>query len=52
MLHPRNPPNRKTQNASVHIQTQAKSQFEFVPQDTEEPEFLDLVDFWKYGILN
>ena len=22
-----------------------KSQFEFVPRDTEEPEFLDMVDF-------
>jgi len=31
-------------NFSVQIQIKLKSQFEFVPQDTEESEFLDLVD--------
>jgi len=32
-------------NSSVQIQITPKSQSEFVPQDSEESEFLDLVDF-------
>jgi len=32
-------------NSSVQIQITPKSRFEFVPRDTEESEFLDLVDF-------
>ena len=32
-------------NSSVKIQIKLKSQFEFVPRDTEESEFLNLVDF-------
>ena len=32
-------------NSSVQIQIEPKSEFEFVAQDTEEFEFLDLVDF-------
>ena len=35
----------RTSNFKVHIQIQAKSQVEFVQRDTEEFEFLDLVDF-------
>jgi len=31
--------------AQVQIQSRPKSQFEVVPQDTEESEFLDFVDF-------
>jgi len=40
MLHPRNSPNRKTQ-----IQIKPRSKFEFVPIDTEESKFVDLVGF-------
>jgi len=32
-------------NFSIHIQIKLKSQFEFVLRDTEESEFMDLVDF-------
>jgi len=32
-------------NSLVQNQTKPKSQFQFVPRDTEESEFLDLVDF-------
>ena len=32
-------------NSSVQIQITPKCRFEFVPRDTEESEFLDLVDF-------
>jgi len=32
-------------NFSVQIQIKANRQFQFVPQDTEETEFRDLVDF-------
>ena len=32
-------------NSSVQIQMKSRSQFEFVPRDTEESEFLDLVGF-------
>ena len=32
-------------NVSVQIQIKPKSQFEFVPRDTEESDFLDLVRF-------
>ena len=59
------PPTQSTQsrysNSSVQIQIEPKSQFEFVPQDTGEPEFLDWMDFgdvkfsvetasWGYGV--
>jgi len=37
-------------NSSVHIQIKPKSQFEFVPRDTEKSEFLDLVDFGGVAI--
>jgi len=41
------PKSSKSRNSSssVQIQFEPKSQFEFVTQDTEEFEFLDLVDF-------
>jgi len=42
------PPNStKSKNSkfSVQIQIKSKSQFRFAPQDTEESEFIDLVDF-------
>jgi len=32
-------------NSSVQVQIQPRSQSEFVPQDSEKCEFLDLVDF-------
>mmetsp|Transcript_5803 Transcript_5803/g.5157 ORF Transcript_5803/g.5157 Transcript_5803/m.5157 type:complete len:97 (-) Transcript_5803:248-538(-) len=32
-------------NSSVQIQINPKSQFEYLPRNTEESEFLDLVDF-------
>ena len=35
----------RNSNSSVQIQIQPKSRFEFVPRDTEESEFPDLVDF-------
>ena len=35
----------RNSNSSAQIQIRAKSQFEFVPRDTEESEFLDLADF-------
>ena len=35
-----------TSNSSVHIQIKVKSRFEFIPRDTEEPKFLDLMDIW------
>jgi len=35
----------RNSNSSVQIQITPKSQSEFVPQDTEESEFLDLVYF-------
>jgi len=31
-------------NSSVQIQIKSKSQFEFVPRDTEKSDFLDVVD--------
>ena len=34
----------KNWNSSVQIHIQSKSQFDFVPRDTEKSEFLDLVD--------
>ena len=37
-------------NSSVHIQTKPKSQFEFIPRDTEKSEFLGLVDFGDVAI--
>jgi len=40
----------RNSNFSVQIQIRPKSQFEFVPQDTEESEFLDLVDFGDVAI--
>jgi len=41
------PKSTKSRNSksSVQIQIKSQSQFEFVPRDTEESEFLDLVDF-------
>jgi len=42
--HPKSTKSRNP-NSSVQIQVQSKSQFEFVPRDTEESEFLDLVNF-------
>jgi len=35
----------RNSNFSVQIQIKPKSQFEFVPQDTEKSEFLNLADF-------
>jgi len=35
----------RNSNSSVQTQIKSKSQFEFVPRDNEESEFLDLVDF-------
>jgi len=35
----------RNSNFLVQYQTKPKSQFEFVPQNTDESEFLDLVDF-------
>jgi len=35
----------RNSNSFVQIQIQSKSQFEFVPQDTEKSEFVDLVNF-------
>ena len=37
----------RNSNFSVQIQIKPKSQFEFVLRDTEESEFLDMVDFWE-----
>ena len=34
----------RNSNSSVQLQIQPKSQFEFVPQNTEESEYLDLAD--------
>jgi len=34
----------RNSNSSVQIQIESKSQFAFVPQDTDQFEFLDLVD--------
>jgi len=42
---PRNPANRDTQIPQVQIHMKSKSQFEFVPRDTEKSEFPDLADF-------
>jgi len=38
-------------NSSVQVQIQTKSQFEFVPRDTEKSEFLDLVDMYDMWSL-
>jgi len=35
----------KNSNFSVQIQIKLKSQFEFLPRNAEESEFLDMVDF-------
>jgi len=42
------PKSTKSRNSNSSVQTQIKStsQFEFVPRDTEESEFLDVVNFW------
>jgi len=40
----------RNSNCSVQIQIQPKSQFEFVPRDTEKLEFLDLVNFGGVAI--
>ena len=39
------PTKSRNSNSSVQIQMKSRSQFEFVPRDTEESEFLDLVGF-------
>jgi len=45
LLHPWWPPEiHHISNDLMQIQMKTKSQFEFVPRDTEESEFLDLVD--------
>jgi len=44
MPHPRNPPNPETKIFGTKSNW-TKSQFEFVPQDTEKSEFANLVDF-------
>jgi len=49
MPHPRSPPNPRIPNSSVQTQIKSKSQFEFVPRDTEKSEFLDEVDFGGVG---
>jgi len=36
---------KKFKNFSVRMQIKQKSQFEFVPRDTEESEFFDLEEF-------
>jgi len=41
---PKSTKSRKS-NFTVQIQIKPKSQFEFVPRDTEESEFLDVADF-------
>jgi hypothetical protein len=40
----------RTSNSSVQIQIKPKSQFEFVPRDTEKSEILDLADFGGVAI--
>jgi len=40
----------RNSNCSVKIQMRPKSEFEFVPRDSEESEFLDLVHFEGYGV--
>jgi len=40
----------RNSNSSVHIQIKSKSQFEFVPRDTEKSEFAELVDFGSVAI--
>ena len=45
MLQPRNPPYPEIQKNWVQTQIKPKSQFEFVPQDTEKSKFINLVDF-------
>ena len=42
---PRKPTKSTSWDSSVQIQIRPKLQFEFVPRNTEESEFLDLVDF-------
>ena len=41
----------RNSNSSVPIQMIPKSQYEFVPRDTEELEFVSLVDFEGVAIL-
>jgi len=41
----------RTSNSLVHIQSSPKFQFQFVSRDTEESEFLDLVDFGHAAFL-
>jgi len=40
----------RNSNCSVKIQMKPNSEFEFVPRDSKESEFLDLVDFGGYGV--
>jgi len=42
---PQNLPNRETSISRFKFKLYQKSRFEFVPGDTEESAFLDLVDF-------
>jgi len=37
----------RNSDSSVHIQIRLKFQFEFVPRETEESEFVDSVDFGR-----
>jgi len=39
------PKSNKCRNSNSLVQIQIKSKFEFVPRDTKESEFFDLVDF-------
>ena len=41
----------RNSNSSVQIQIKPKSQFEFLPRNTEKLLFLDLVDFGGIAIL-
>jgi len=47
----RSKPTKSTKsNFVVQIQMKSKSQFDFVPRDTEESELMDLVDFLGVAI--
>ena len=45
MLPPPKSTKSRLSNSLVQIQTRSKFQFQFVPRNTEESEFLDLMDF-------
>jgi len=46
------PTKSRNSNPSVQIQIQPKSQFEFVPRDTERLEFVDSVEFENSNLSN